>query len=570
MSNLKLFISAQLKEGGIFVGHNVLRFDVPVLNKLVTAGIPLSRIVDTFVLSMLYNPNLPGGHSLDAWGKRLGLPKGDFNDFSQYSEEMLIYCRQDVNITTVLFHRLTERMRMVGFTEIGAELEHQGWYIAGVQQKNGFWFDKEEAERLLGEIDLILADLQSQIYDLFPPEIVKVKTFSRAYKKDGSPSSQYLRHLEQYPKIEVNVDGSYDAYATVEFNLGSPAQRIAKLLELGWEPKVHTKKGNPKVDESELIKFAEENNIPEIKSLAEWIVLNGRANAIRNWLNLWNPETGCIHGNLWLASTLRYRHDKPNTANIPAVRTRKVKDPDGTEKEEVVKGREGSFTYESRALWKSRDPKNRKVVGIDAKGIQLRVLAHYLNLPAFTEAILSEDPHSANQKLMGLPSRSLCKTITYATLMGAGDARVAAEANVSLAEAREAKAKFFATVPGLPNLIKRLESELERTGRITLCDGSKILVSSPHMVIPYLLQGDESRIMKKALIILMEKVRKLGLDVLKVGDIHDEWQFDVMTEHVELFLENALASFLEAGEFFNYNLPIEGDSKVGDSWAMTH
>ena len=154
--------------------------------------------------------------------------------------------------------------------------------------------------------------------------------------------------------------------------------------------------------------------------------------------------------------------------------------------------------------------------------------------------------------------------------MGAGDARVSVEANVSLKEAKEAKAKFFATVPSLPDLVSKLEGELERTGRITLCDGSKILVSSPHMVIPYLLQGDESRLMRKAIVILMGKVRKAGLDVLKVGDIHDEWQFDVKTEHVDQFIELALESFIESGKFFNYNLPIEGDVKVGDNWAMTH
>ena len=154
--------------------------------------------------------------------------------------------------------------------------------------------------------------------------------------------------------------------------------------------------------------------------------------------------------------------------------------------------------------------------------------------------------------------------------MGAGDARVSVEANVSLKEAKEAKAKFFATVPSLPDLVSKLEGELERTGRITLCDGSKILVSSPHMVIPYLLQGDESRLMRKAIVILMGKVRKAGLDVLKVGDIHDEWQFDVKKEHVDQFIELALESFIESGKFFNYNLPIEGDVKVGDNWAMTH
>jgi DNA polymerase I-like protein with 3'-5' exonuclease and polymerase domains len=233
-------------------------------------------------------------------------------------------------------------------------------------------------------------------------------------------------------------------------------------------------------------------------------------------------------------------------------------------------GEAGWWTYEARDCWQTRDPAKRRLVGVDAKGIQLRVLAHYLNNSEFTANILKEDPHSANQELFELPTRSLTKTITYATLMGAGDNKVATEANLSMKEAAAVKRKFFAKVPELPRLIKRLKRELEQTGRITLCDGSKVLVSSPHMVIPYLLQGDESRIMKQAAIYVDEGVRRDGLDVLKVGDIHDEWQNDVYEGDVERFIVLCESAFRRAGESFNYNLPIECDAKVGFTWAETH
>ncbi len=154
--------------------------------------------------------------------------------------------------------------------------------------------------------------------------------------------------------------------------------------------------------------------------------------------------------------------------------------------------------------------------------------------------------------------------------MGAGDPKIASEASVSLSEAKAAKGKFFEQLPGLPALIKRLKKELKTSGRVSLCDGSKTMCSSPHMVIPYLLQGDESRIMKLAAIYVDAAVRREKLDVLKVGDIHDEWQSDVALEHVERYIKVCEIAFKRAGEYFNYNLPIECEAKVGLTWAETH
>jgi DNA polymerase-1 len=553
----------------VFVGHNSVAFDIPVLNKFWNARIGISRVVDTFVLSMLYSPSLAGGHSLEAWGQRLKFPKTEHKDFTEYSEEMRKYCENDTAVTKRLYNRLAKRMLHIGFTERGAMLETVAWHIIqNKQRRHGFPFDAERGHKLYVELRAREEELKNEIYKHWPPVLGVVGEFKKAFKADGSHSAGFLRHAEQYPKLEISEDGSYRAYDWIEFNLGSPKQRVEKLLEAGWTPVQFTKKtdkgggGNPKVDEDSLNKFAETSGNEAGKLLAKWVVVNSRANMINTWLNSYNERTGCIHGNLWLASTLRYRHDNPNSANIPAVRSDKSNG--------ILRGEAGSWTYEARDLWTCGDTHKYSLVGVDAKGIQLRILANYLNDEEFTKAILSEDPHTANQQRLGLSSRALTKTIVYATLMGAGDSRIASEANVPIKEARLAKQKFFEQVPGLPKLIKRLQNELHRTGRITLCDGSRVLVSSDHMVIPYLLQGDESRIMKQAGIYLDEEIRRRKIEAYKVGDIHDEWQFVVRHESVEEFIELALVVFPRTGASFEYNVPIEGDAKIGKTWAETH
>lgn len=574
----------------IYVGHNFIAYDAPMLNKHWGAKIGISRIVDTYVLSQIYNPSYPkpkgltggkGPHSLEAWGIRLRYPKGDFEDFSAFSPEMLRYCRRDTNLTALLFIRLSERMRNTGFTEDGCWIEHHAWNIIQNKQcKNGFPFNKEKAELLYAEIRHREEELKNEIYKLWPPRLEVVGEYRLHRKRDGTDSAQYTRHVGQYPKVETTTSNGYRVYDWVSFNLGSPSQRIEKLLELGWKPVNKTKKGNPKVDEDELLAFAETSGKKEVAALAKWIVFNSRANMVRTWLDAYDERTGAIHGRLFIASTLRYRHSNPNSANVPAVRHKK--NPDGTES--ILYGEEGTWSYECRDLFDCGDPEEFVLVGIDGTGIQNRCLIHSLIKTVGEEAVkdfrdlsLQGDIHKRNIEVLGLAHKAAAKKFYYTLMMGGGGARLAADqvqfgTHMTAKEGEEKKAALVASMPGFGDLIKKLQTDLSEKGRIALCDGTPIIVPSPHMVIPYLLQGDESRLMKLAMIYVDQEVRKAGLSehVRKVADIHDEWQYVVRKAYAEQFIAIALPCFNRAGEFFNYNIPIDGDAKKGKTWAETH
>jgi DNA polymerase-1 len=567
--DIRNWIAERLAEGAIFVGHNIMAFDAPVLNRIVHSRIASTRLVDTFILSMLYSPSLRGGHSLEAWGERLGERKIQFNDFSRLTEEMVEYCVQDVRVNCRLFERLTLRMKQVGFSEKSARLEHLAWRNIQKQKKNGFAFDQPRAHALFAELRGVEAELKELIYHKFPPQLLPVKEYKSAYKKDGSHTKGYGDHLQQYERLDINADGSYTAFDFVEFDLGSPAQRATKLTELGWEPldDERTPTGLPRPTyKGELVpslaQFAEEAGIEEVQLIAQWIAVNSRANTISNWLDLYNPDTGAIHGNLWLANTLRYRHDKPNTANIPAVRLDKEEKP--------LRGRAGLWTYEARDLWVSRDPVNRCLVGVDAKGIQLRVLANALNNPEYTAQVLKGDPHKYTMSITLTGTRPQNKNFIYAYLLGGGNAKLGSLLGVDKRQGGIIKKRFTNNFPGLKELLERLESEVNKTGRLQLCDGAMSLVTEARLALAYLLQGDESRIMRQAGVFADEGIRKKGLDVLKVGDIHDEWQNDVLRTDKEEYLKVCEQAFANAGEEMNYKLPIECDAKIGLTWAETH
>ena len=566
----------------IFVGHNFISYDAVMLNRFWGASVTIGRIVDTYVLSQLYSPNYSGGHSLSVWGERLKYPKSKFDEFDKYSPEMLKYCTRDTMLTGLLFLKLTERMRQVGFTEDGCRIEHYAWnIIQNKQSRNGFPFDYQRGHELYVTLRAREEELQNEIYSLWPPEYRVVGTYVRARKLNGEYTKQYLTHQGQYPELVIQPDGGYLAYDYVSFNLGSPGQRVAKLLELGWKPVELTKAGNPKVDEDALLAYAELSGTTEVKALAKWIVINSRANMIRTWLDAYNDKTGAIHGRLFIASTLRYRHSNPNSANIPAVRHKKDENGD----DQIQYSEEGSYTYEVRDLWTSGDDgTNWSLVGLDGTGIQNRALIHNLiktigidRVRPFLDLGLSGDIHKHNIAVLGLANKAAAKKFYYTLMMGGGGKRLAADqaqfGTVMTAKQGDyLKDKMIASIPGFGELISSLVDELKRTGRIKLCDGTPLLVSSPHMVIPYLLQGDESRLMKQAMILVDQEVNRQRLrdHVLKVADIHDEWQYRVRNKYVQQFIEFALPCFNRSGEYFNYNLPIDGAAKVGKTWAETH
>lgn len=590
------------EEGCQFVAHNGIGYDCPTLNRIVGTRITIGQIIDTNMMSQVYHPGLKvpqqmfklppdkrsGPHSLKAWGFRVGMEKIDFDDFtSGWSEEMETYCFRDTEICLRVYKRLAARMRDKGFTDVGLEVEHRAWAHIQKQRKDGFYFNIEEAHHLYNKLREMEKDIARQVDEFWPPERLMVHRGSQARKKDGGFTVNYLKHYDLYPEVIEDNSGGYLCFDDVHFAIGSPDQRREKLVDLGWKPREWTKAGleRLKKDKSDftpeevkkyakptakgqlvpsLAEFVEETGNQQVRLIARWIETNYLANMVNTWINACEDDH-CIHGSLYLAQTLRYRHSAPNTANIPGVRL--AKDANGDE--HPLYGEEGAFTYEARDLWTCR-PGDRVLIGVDAKGIQLRNLAHHLGNADFIDSVLSKDPHTANMEKFNLPSRPITKTITYAIIMGAGDGRIASEAKMSLKEAKANKEIFFEKIPEFPRLINRLKAQQEKTGRIILCSGTPLLVPEDRLVIPYLLQGDESQIMKKAMDLTFREVARRGLDVIKVGDIHDEWQNDCLKEDAEEFIEICHWAFKTAGEFFDYSLPIACDAKIGRTWAETH
>lgn len=522
------------------IGHNIIGFDAPILNSLWKTRIGLKNVTDTLILSRLLDPSREQGHSLEAWGKTLGKEKIDYADrweqlqgrkqaykgecFDHPDMALLEeYCIADIEVTAKLLDKLTTELERKKFSPESIELEHQVADIVAQQERNGFKLDIPYATVLLADIKGRMAEVYESMQQRWPSYEVE-----RISEKTGKKLKPLL----------------------VTFNPGSRKQIGEKLIELGWKPDKFTETGQPMVDEGILSKL----HYPEAKMIAEYLMLQKRVAQIESWIEAVGSD-GRVHGKVITngAVTGRMTHQSPNMAQIP---------------------NHGSvYGAECRACW-TVEPGN-VLVGCDASGLELRMLAHYMKDQEYIQAVVhgsskdGTDIHTKNQRAAGLPTRDAAKTMIYAFLYGAGPAKIGAIVGGGAEEGQKIIKKFLRATPALESLRERV-ADIAVKGRVPGLDGRKIWVRSEHAALNSLLQGAGAIVMKKALVLLADKIKDNKWDAKFVANVHDEWQIEVTKAHADEVGRAARQSIIEAGEHFKLRCPLDGEYKIGQNWAETH
>jgi len=504
-------------EGSVsVVGHNLIGYDLPVLKRLWGVSVAPERIVDTLVLSRLYDPSRAGGHSLKVWGELLGFPKGDHDDWSCLSTAMIEYCMRDVEVTEAVYQQLVKDM--ADFSEESIELEHKVQFAVQQQERNGWLLDQRMAMELCATFKEGMNAIETELQSMFPPIVEE-----RFSEKTG-------KRL----KDKVTV-----------FNVGSRQQVAERLKSKGaiWTQK--TPSGKPVVDEKTL---KDNSHVPEAGKVLEYLTLQKRYAQVHSWLDAVEDD-GRVHGRVISngAVTGRMTHQSPNMAQVPASHS--------------------LYGHECRSCWTV--PEGKKLVGFDASGLELRMLAHYMNDEEFTNVLLREDIHTRNQLAAGLETRPQAKTFIYAFLYGAGDAKIGTIVGGTAGDGRTLKQRFLRNTPALESLRERITRAAGR-GYLTGLDGRRLRVRSEHAALNTLLQAAGAVVMKKALVILDDYAKQWKLDYKFIGNIHDEVQSEVVEEQAEKFGWLAVECLKASGVHFNLRCPLDGEYKVGTTWAETH
>lgn len=496
------------------VGHNLLGFDLPVLRDV--WSFDWNRMVhDTLVCARLLDPSIDGGHSLRAWAERAGGElKDDFTDFDGgLTQEMIDYCLQDCRSNWDVYLHICKEIKARGFSPESVALEHEVRRLTTVQERNGFHFDFATGCRLHEEHKERMDEIERELQEVFPPIIEE-----RWSEKTG-------KRL----KDKVTV-----------FNPGSRQQVASRLEGKGAVWKTFTDTGKPKVDETTLAEL----EIPEAGLVLEYLTLSKRLGMLRSWLDA-VADDGRIHGrvNTCGAVTGRMTHSAPNMAQIPSESAYRQ-----------------CFTVEG----------GNKLVGCDASGLELRMLAHYMQDAKYTDLILNGDIHSYNQKLAGLDTRDQAKTFIYALLYGAGDEKLGSIVGGSARQGSVMRKRFFSGLPAYGALISRISNILSKRGTLPGLDGRRLNVRSEHAALNTLLQSAGAIVMKKALVLGSATLEKAGVPYKLVAQVHDEFQIEAPTAYAEQVGQSFKQAIVDAGLAFEMRCPLDGEYMIGDNWSQTH
>jgi len=537
---------AYLNEADSLIGHNILGYDMPVINKLYDVDLSTKTIKDTLVMSRLFNPVRENGHSLKTWGYIIGMPKDEQpEDWDSYSPQMLKYCQKDVILNEKVYSKLLDEGK--DFDEESIKLEHAVAVILKDQEDNGFEFNQEYAMMLAAQLKERMFEVEKEVKKVFKPRLVDIKKVLPKLKKDGTLSKSGLTTEEYDYLISANLT-EYKPFMRKklqDFNLGSRKQIGEYLTDLGWKPNRFTPTGQPVVDEGSLSKV---KNIPEAKLIAEFLLLQKRIAQIDSWI-LAVQDDNRVHGFVIPNGTItgRMAHRAPNVAQVPSTSSQ--------------------YGSECRSCWIVKD--GYKLLGVDASGLELRMLAHYMNDEEYTNEVTDGDIHTANQKAAGLKSRDQAKTFIYAFIYGAGDAKIGSVVGGGKRLGAELKKRFLDNNPSLKTLRDRV-SQAAKRGYLKGLDGRKIFIRNEHAALNSLLQGGGAIAMKRALVRLYALIKLNALDARFVANVHDEWQIEVKEELADHVGQLAVACIEEAGDYYNMRCPLTGEYKIGDSWNETH
>lgn len=576
-----------LNEATSVIGHNIIGYDLLHLDRLWSITVPNYKVVDTLILSMLLNYNLDSGHSLDAWGIRLGVQKTVYTgSWEAYSKDMLDYCVNDTKVNLALYNFLRQKLFNDHFKK-AIKVEHDIAFICREMTQNGFTFNYEEATKLYKEISDKVSILDEQIKKAFPPKIKFVREVTPRLTKFGTISRTNLRKYGT--DLSMFQDGCTFSEIEYEvFNPGSPKQIVERLNEAGWKPFVKTKahmvaeKTKENLDNLKVTgwKINEDNlstlpdSAPEgARKLVERILLAARLRTLDEWFSAYDKTTHSIHGDFRSIGTWTHRmsHQKPNMGNVAASKSIKYKG-------EYLKNLATTLGSRMRSLWIA--DVGEILVGTDAEGIQLRILAHYLNDKEFTFAVTQgkkedgTDPHTLNQRALGpiCKSRDIAKTFIYAFLLGAGVGKVAEILGCSPVQATEAISNFIRAYPGLKHLKEYTIPRDARRGYFEGLDGRYVVCDSEHLMLAGYLQNGEATIMKHANVLWRSRLQDESIWFKQVNFVHDEWQtktINCLTTAEKVGKVQAQA-ITDVGVMLNLNCPLSGSFSFGYNWLETH
>jgi len=571
-----------LDKADIIIAHNAMGYDVPALNKL-TGWQPKATVYCTKVMSQVLNYNRFGfGHSLKTWGKFFKDDKIEYTGgFEEFNEEMFEYMKQDVRLTVKVYKYLMNELRRyvsdnpknnAVLTALRLEIEMDG--IMSDQCETGWLFNVEKAKSLVNTID----NKMQEIADFINPKLgLKIgspdgsveklkKSFKETgvmdtipektpkYSKAGKLDAAAIRWFELDPNTNKETSPVLGPYTRIEINkadIGNTDTVKEYITSIGWVPDEwnfkringELKKVSAKLSDTSLEPLGEVG-----KALSEYYTLRSRKSILEGWFEYIDSENR-LHGDVFNIGTPTFRQTHKIIANLP--------------------GANATLGKEFRELFIV--PEGRVLVSADSAACQLRLLAHFMNDPVFTDTVLHGDVHQMNADIINC-TRGQAKRFIFAFLYGAGPPKLSGYIDKTVEETKKAVKKYKESLPKLNALIEQCMSAVDRRGYIYGLDRRKVCLDSSerHKALNYLIQSSEAIIMKATVMMIRDKFKEANIDAKILLFYHDEVTYEVREDHAELAKEIIRKCFEDAPKAYGVNIMTCGDCKIGKDYYEVH
>ena len=573
----------ELKDMFLYLGsferliiHNGIDFDLPVIKKIYGWEYT-GEVLDTLIQSRMQDPNRPlpkeakqlgvGPHSLASWGYRVGRGKVEHENWQEYSKEMLHRCREDVEILHLVYKELMieaaeqDWMNPVRMTcRLFSNLKKM--------EDNGFTVDREQLDKSLAALNRWMGRIETALEPYLPVVMEPLESKSKGkynfikkpFLKSGEPAKATK---DYFGEDASNVGGQFCRVQFRKVSLDKADEVKSFLLSKGWEPQEKTPTGKPKLTKDEKFYGLKDKTG---KLAAKYVQCKQRRGIVEGWEKSIRPD-GKI-GPKVSGLTVTYRARHKGIVNVP---------------------RPSSFFGGwMRKIFIPR--KGWVLVGTDAEGCQIRMLAARMEDKAYIDVVCNTDVHTYHKDKADIVSREKAKEFFYAMQFGASDKKLGQVLNKTTAVGRDKRNKLMAGLPAMDKVIKGLRAEWEESatlawnkkfnklelanGFIKGADGRRVYSSSPHTILVNTVQADEAILMAIAVNMLHKWLDKEGLvygvDYAMVLWYHDEIQMECKPECADIVAKKGREAIKWAGKFLGLACPQTGDSKVGKHWGETH
>ena len=398
-------------------------------------------------------------------------------------------------------------------------------------------------------------------------EMPLVEVLARMEWEGVSIDLDWFRSLKaRFEAERQSVEREIYEIAGTEFNINSNLQLREILFTKLQLPVLKRTSTGPSTDASVLQELAEQGHLLP-QRLMEYRELSKLESTYLDTLPaLVNPETGRLHTsfNQTVATTGRLSSSDPNLQNIPIRREL---------------GRDIRRGFIPRAGW--------KLLAADYSQIELRLLAHLSDDPAFVEAFRAGgDIHRQTAAIIfGVPvdvvspeMRARAKTINFATIYGQGAHALSRQLRIEFAEARAFIAAYFERFQGIRRYLDSMVAFARENGYVQtifgrrryipeLRDrnfnvrafGERTAANSP-------IQGSAADLIKIAMIRIDAALRADNLRAKMLLQVHDELVFEAPPDELDVVAGIVRREMEHAAVL---SVPLVVDIGLGDNWLET-